>query len=121
MASEYADRKRLTFEQAEGAEPLPSQLKLKEVSPELRALLWGIFHRLLVDARERYPRDTLDGEFVQVLYDWHVGRCFRAADEFKPSYEYWAEELKLLFMQGTIRRYLALLSGFYATSTSLTN
>ena len=42
----------------------------------------------------------MDGEFVQVLYDWHVGRCFRAADEFKPSYEYWAEELKLLFMQG---------------------
>ena len=42
----------------------------------------------------------MDGEFVQVLYDWHVGRCFRAADEFKPSYEYWAEELKPLFMQG---------------------
>jgi hypothetical protein len=27
MASEYEDRKRLTVEQAEGAEPLPSQLK----------------------------------------------------------------------------------------------
>jgi hypothetical protein len=100
MASEYEERKRLTFEQAEGAEPLPSQLELKEVSRELRALLWGVFHRLLVDARERYPRDTLDEEFVQVLYDWHVGRCFRAADEFKPSYEYWVEELKPLFLQG---------------------
>jgi hypothetical protein len=31
MASEYDDRKRLTFEQSEGAEPLPSQLELKEV------------------------------------------------------------------------------------------
>jgi hypothetical protein len=100
MVSEYEDRQRLTFEQAEGAEPLPSQLKLKEVSPELRALLWRVFHHLLADARASYPRDTLDGEFVQVLYDWHVGRCFRAADEFKPSYEYWTEELKLLFMQG---------------------
>jgi hypothetical protein len=42
MASEYEDRKRLTFEQAEGAEPLPSQLELQEISPELRARLWSI-------------------------------------------------------------------------------
>ena len=53
MASEYEDRKRLTFEQAEGAEPLPSQLKLKEVSNELRALLWNIFFREL--SRRRRP------------------------------------------------------------------
>jgi len=33
----YADRRRLTFEQAEGAEPLPRQLQTKEVSQELRA------------------------------------------------------------------------------------
>jgi hypothetical protein len=100
MASEYEDRKRLTFEQAEGAEPLPSQLKLKEVSPELHARFWDIFHKLLVDAKAEYPRDALDGEFVQVLYDWHVIRCFRAADEFNPSYQYWVEELKPIFMQG---------------------
>jgi hypothetical protein len=31
----YADRKKLTFEQAEGAAPLPSQLKLKEISQEI--------------------------------------------------------------------------------------
>jgi hypothetical protein len=31
MTSEYEERKRLTFEQAEGAEPLPSQLKLRQV------------------------------------------------------------------------------------------
>jgi hypothetical protein len=42
MASEYEDRKRLTFEQAEGAESLPTQLKLKEVSREL-APVFGPF------------------------------------------------------------------------------
>jgi hypothetical protein len=47
MANEYEDRKRLTFEQAEGAEPLPTQLELKKVSPELRARLWRIFHEWL--------------------------------------------------------------------------
>ena len=38
----YADRKKLTFEHAEGAEPLPSQMQLKEVSPQLRAVLWRV-------------------------------------------------------------------------------
>src|ERR1700704_6652111 len=99
MAGEYEDRKRLTFEQAEGAEPLPSQLKLKEVSPELRARLWAIFHRLLDDTREAYPRDVLEGPFLEVLYDWHVVRCFKAADEFEPSYQYWLDELKPIFVQ----------------------
>jgi hypothetical protein len=37
----YAERKKLTFEQAEGAEPLPTQLKLKELSPLLRSALWA--------------------------------------------------------------------------------
>jgi hypothetical protein len=50
MASEYEDRKGLTFEQAEGAEPLPSQLKLREVSRELRARLWAVFVKLLQGA-----------------------------------------------------------------------
>jgi hypothetical protein len=99
MASEYEDRKRLTFEQADGAEPLPSQLKLKEISPELRARLWRIFYDLLVDARTDY-NDNLDDEFVEVLRDYHVTRCFRAADEFEPFFHYWVEELKPIFMQG---------------------
>jgi hypothetical protein len=35
----HAERKRLTFEQAEGVEALPSQLQLKELSKQLRAML----------------------------------------------------------------------------------
>jgi hypothetical protein len=100
MASEYEDRKRLTFEQAEGAEPLPSQLKLGEISPELRSRLWAIFHDLLAEARADYPHDALDGELVQVLRDWHVVRRFRAADEFNPSYQHWVERLKPIFLEG---------------------
>ena len=40
----YADRKALTFEQAEGIVPLPTQLLPKEVSQELSALLWAVVH-----------------------------------------------------------------------------
>jgi hypothetical protein len=103
MAGEYEDRKRLTFEQAEGAEPLPSQLKLREVSRELRARLWSVFHQLLTEARQKSAydlEDQLEGILPDILYDWHVIRCFEPADEFVPSYEYWLDELKPLFMEG---------------------
>ena len=46
MASGYEERKRLTLEQAEGAEPLPTQLRLREISPELRARLFEAVYRL---------------------------------------------------------------------------
>jgi hypothetical protein len=102
MASEYEDRKRLTFEQGEGAKPLPAQLILQEVSQELRARLWAIFYRILANTRPDYVPDAsfLEGSFLQVLYDWHVGRCFRAADEFKRSYRDWLQELKATFTEG---------------------
>jgi hypothetical protein len=103
MPSEYGDRKRLTFEQAEGAEPLPARLKLREVSPELRARLWAIFQQELAGAREAYSVSSvqsLEGSFVQFLYYWHVACCFRAADEFTLSYDYWLKELKSIFMEG---------------------
>jgi hypothetical protein len=97
IAGEYVDRKRLTFEQAEGAEPLPSQLKLKEVSNELRALLWNIFFReLRVDEGGRYLSEPI----VTLLYEWHVKRQFKAADEFSPNYLDWVEKLKPVFMEG---------------------
>jgi hypothetical protein len=103
MASEYEDRKRLTFEQAEGAEPLPSQLKLMEVSPELRARLWDIFFNELRDASGGVYFERIGDvqePFLSLLYDWHVTRCFNAADEFTSSCAYWLEELKSVFMQG---------------------
>ena len=41
---EIARRKQLTFAQAEGASPLPTQLKRTDVSQELRAVLWKCIH-----------------------------------------------------------------------------
>ena len=102
MAGEYEDRKRLTFEQAEGAEPLPSQLKLREVSPELRARLWSIFHKALQNdsLADDCGRADVQEPFLTLLYDLHVERWCRAADEFTSSLEYWIAELKGVFMKG---------------------
>ncbi|MFB2563661.1 hypothetical protein [Rhizobium sp. IMFF44] len=38
------DRKSITFKQAEGLEPLPSQLNLKELSPVIKARFWGYIY-----------------------------------------------------------------------------
>jgi hypothetical protein len=58
---------------------------------------------LLTEARQKSPydlKDQLEGILPDILYDWHVIRCFEPADEFVPSYEYWLDELKPLFMEG---------------------
>jgi hypothetical protein len=42
------DPRELSFEQREGLEPLPAQLRRGEISKELRAKLWAYIHDLLV-------------------------------------------------------------------------
>lgn len=46
---ELERRKALTFEQAEGAAPLPRQLALKEISPVLAARLWHALRKNVLD------------------------------------------------------------------------
>jgi hypothetical protein len=75
MASEYEDRKRLTFEQAEGAEPLPSQLGLKEISPELRIRLWEKLHTSSINTDDQTKWD-------EILRRKHIYRDLRPHDEF---------------------------------------
>ncbi len=81
MASDdaYADRKRLTFEQAEGFEPLPAQLRLKEISKELSALLWAIVYHSTRVGLEQY---ILAPNWTTILFDYHVTRRYKAADEY---------------------------------------
>jgi hypothetical protein len=86
---------------------LPSQLKLKEVSPELRARLWAIFLNLLQEQSsvgDHFDHQDIQDPFLKLLYDWHITRCFKAADEFTSSFDYWLEELKTVFMEGDYLR-----------------
>jgi hypothetical protein len=99
VADDFEDRKRLTFEQAEGAEPLPTQLKLKEMSELLRSALWAAVYE---DMREsQYQGELFSASWGHVTYDWHVYRKSRPVDEFKPSFKQWAEEFKTIILTGS--------------------
>jgi len=101
MANEYEYRKQLTFEQAEGEEPLPSQLELRQVSQELRARLWSIFFKILQEYSFVNPDDREDVNVdLSLLYDCYIERWHLAADEFTTSFDYWTEQLKTVFMEG---------------------
>ena len=52
------DRKLITFEQAEGLEPLPSQLKLKELSPIIKARLWAPIYAKIEACKTQYGNLT---------------------------------------------------------------
>jgi hypothetical protein len=70
---EIARRKRLTFAQAEGAEPLPTQLKRTEVSKELRAVLWKFIHDQIDESAEYDGfRHQVDKPWSNILEQLHV-------------------------------------------------
>jgi len=99
----YTERKKLTFEQAEGAAPLPSQLKLKEISQELRAKLWSVIHTHLAKATKHSEMfgDPYFGEpWVSILRNMHVARDHAMADEFKNDARKLISKVKQIFESG---------------------
>ncbi len=104
-------RKQLTFEQAEGAEPLPAQLKLRELSQEFRAVAWAMVLELLNTDRHRgeYAGDYIDGPWKRILRDRHVFRLHRPADEFSDSAKNLVTELKQLFLSSDYTQVLGFL------------
>src|SRR5262245_3490770 len=94
----FADRKRLTFEQAEGVAPLPTQLKLKELSEELRARLWAAVYHSFKD-----HRNYGDGGYhfldpwASILKGMHVYRYHLMADKFENDFDDRVEEAKVIF------------------------
>ena len=81
MASEYEDRKSLTFEQAEGAEALPIQLNLGELS-EFAPTTVGYIPS---NVRVLDGFQNLNSQLMDLLHDWHVTRRLKAADEFRAA------------------------------------
>jgi hypothetical protein len=97
----HAERKKLTFEQAEGADPLPTQLKLKELSPALRAAAW----RLVLESIEQSATRGMYGRYVdkpwsQILKDRHVYRLHKPVDEFTTELPAITKDLKPIFIEG---------------------
>ena len=99
----YELRKRLTFGQAEGVEPLPEQLKLKELSQQLRSALWRVVYGSLLAARE--TPGIGGGPYVSIpwstiLRDMHTFRYHRMDDEFNNKFKVVVDETKAVFKEG---------------------
>ncbi|MGO6834998.1 AbiJ-NTD4 domain-containing protein [Rhizobium ruizarguesonis] len=92
----HLDRTQITFGQAEGTSPLPSQQQLKSVSPETRAALWVVIYESLY-----FYNRSISGEWAVILRDWHVTREFRAIDDFSGGYASVVPKLKDLFFNGS--------------------
>jgi hypothetical protein len=108
-----ADRKNLTFEQAEGVEPLPQQLRLGELSPAFRAAVWNV---ILKSINEASHRDSWGGGPPYVRERWesilryrHIYRLHKPADEFSNTYGAVCAELKPLIMTGNYVQVLGFL------------
>lgn len=100
ISDPYQERKKITFAQAEGVEPLPEQLKLKEISEKLRAVLWSIVH----DSMEKSLEYSMSGTpyikepWLTVLRRKHVLIDHRMSDEFTNKFASLKNEIKSVFM-----------------------
>lgn len=101
--AEQPKRREITFAQAEGLEGFPSQLKPREVSQELRSLLWLVFFKSL-DAATKYSQmggpSYLGNQWESVLHTWHVRIEFRFSDEFKNESKTLIPKIKMIFEKG---------------------
>jgi hypothetical protein len=97
---EVKRRKGLTFEQAEGLTPLPSQLKRTEVSPELRAVLWKYIYDEIDSSSVRDTYTYVGKPWKHVLQQVHVYRDYRNADEFSARFKDAIEPVKRVFTHG---------------------
>jgi hypothetical protein len=103
MASDgFEERKRLTFEQAEGVEPLPRQLKLKEISPQLRAALWRVVHDSLNSSRRyvEYSKSRIGEPWSDILRDMHTFREHLMVDDFSELFDTAVHKAKGVFERG---------------------
>jgi hypothetical protein len=97
---EIARRKELTFAQAEGAEPLPTQLKRTEVSKQLRAVLWNYVYGQLQATAVRNTFMYVGDPWRTALKDVHVHQFHEPADEFVTRLKDATGSVKAVFMHG---------------------
>lgn len=97
-----SDRHNLTFEQAEGRTPLPRQLALREMPPELVAPLWGYVHSSMIAARsyQEYADDVIGPPWAGILRSWHIYHQHGMADEFSKNFEVSIRRVKAIFASG---------------------
>ncbi len=100
----HNDRKQLTFEQAEGAAPLPTQLRPGEISPPLRAKLWELIFNHLSLTKKSDVYSYLGSPWDRILRDYHVQHEHKMADAFDAKLSIHINRLSSLFKDGLYTR-----------------
>lgn len=100
---EAARRKGLTFEQAEGLAPVPQQLNLREVSSQLRAVLWNYVHESIkADCTYRdFAKPIVTDRWAHVLKRIHVHRDHGMIDELSLNPDDVMARVKAIFEKGS--------------------
>jgi hypothetical protein len=99
---DVSDRQALTFEQAEGIDPLPSQFARGQISNQFRAALWQLLKR---EFERQFERSAFGGGFLArpwstILEDAHVYRYHRL-DEFPADYQKAVASVKTIIERGS--------------------
>jgi hypothetical protein len=102
LSDDIEKRKKISFEQAEGVAPLPAQLQLREVSPQLRAVLWDLIHHHLDGAIKRpdYNSAYVGNPWATILKDEHVYRRHQMADDFVNAPKRITAQTRIIFEKG---------------------
>ena len=97
------DRSKLTFSQAEGLEPLPEPLKLRELSQETRSLLWATVYGELQHYSSRRGSYSgpaaITGPWRHILFHWHIRKLHLPADEFDATFSTISVQIKELILK----------------------
>ena len=90
---ELERRRNLTFAQAEGVAPLPAQLKPKELTKELRSLIWAMIFETI--ETEPYGRSyVLSGDWLHVMKHYHVLETHLPINDFNKSFDAQVDVIK---------------------------
>ncbi|RYZ63884.1 MAG: hypothetical protein EOP09_16900 [Proteobacteria bacterium] len=74
----------LTFSQMEGMTSLPEQLKLRELSQELRAKVWFVVYAYLKDGIDDSDYNPVfKDNWARIVLWWHVHHEHKFADDFR--------------------------------------
>lgn len=97
------DRREVTFAQAEGWEPLPTQLQPKNLTDKLRAELWRVIFHFLEQSSVymQYDGDVLTGFWEKSLRAWHVEKDYRPVDEYDNSLSANVAKSKAIIFSGS--------------------
>jgi hypothetical protein len=93
-------RRSITFAQAEGAEPLPSQLQPRTISQDLRLALWAYLHTVLEKSESKASYDLAD-PMLATMRQAFVYFLKRPIDEFVANRKTVSGWVKTLVLSGT--------------------